>query len=201
MIKQADLVLAQHLRGDAFTDEEKVRNFAYYEARTTRDSSLSAATQAIVAAEVGHLDLAYDYWAETAFTDIRNLHDNVDDGVHIAAAGSTWAVAVAGFGGMRDHAGRLTFAPRLPAKLTRLEFRLTFQSRTLLVDLHRQGSDGGDGSQAVTYRLLAGDPFETAHHGTPVRLEANRDVTVAVPEGPNPDPVTQPAGRAPLRRT
>ena len=204
VIKQADLVLALHLRGDAFTDEEKARNFAYYEARTTRDSSLSAATQAIVAAEVGHLDLAYDYWAETAFTDIRNLHDNVDDGVHIAAAGSTWAVAVAGFGGMRDHAGWLTFAPRLPAKLTRLEFRLTFQSRTLLVDVHRQGSDEGAsraGSQAVTYRLLAGDPYETAHHGTQVRLEANRDVTIAVPEAPNPDPVTQPAGRAPLRRT
>lgn len=46
LIKQADLVLALHLRGDAFTPEEKARNFAYYEARTVRDSSLSAATQA-----------------------------------------------------------------------------------------------------------------------------------------------------------
>ena len=106
VIKQADLVLAMHLRGDAFTAEEKARNFAYYEARTVRDSSLSAAPQAILAAEVGHLDLAYDYWAETAFTDILDLHDNVEDGVHIAAAASTWAVAVAGFGGMRDHSGR-----------------------------------------------------------------------------------------------
>ena len=61
---------------------------------------------------MGHLDLAFDYWSEAAFTDIRNLHDNVDDGVHIAAAASTWAVAVAGFGGMRDYAGHITFAPR-----------------------------------------------------------------------------------------
>ena len=99
MIKQADLVLAMHLRGDAFTLEEKARNFAYYEARTVRDSSLSAGPQAIIAAEVGHLDLAFDYWSEAAFTDIRNLHDNVDDGVHVAAAASTWAAAVAGFGG------------------------------------------------------------------------------------------------------
>ena len=144
-------MLAMHLRGDAFTPEEKARNFAYYEARTVRDSSLSAAPQAIIAAEVGHLDLAYDYWAETAFTDILNLHDNVDDGVHIAAAASTWAVAVAGFGGMRDHSGRLTFAPRLPPKLSGLCFRMTFQGSTLLVDIHRddqrgdqRGSRGGD---------------------------------------------------------
>src|SRR5205085_12699315 len=54
VIKQADLVLAMHLRGDAFTAEEKARNFAYYEALTVRDSSLSSCTQSVMAAEVGH---------------------------------------------------------------------------------------------------------------------------------------------------
>ncbi len=42
VVKQADLVLALHLRGDAFSDEEKARDFAYYERLTVRDSSLSA---------------------------------------------------------------------------------------------------------------------------------------------------------------
>ena len=46
------------MRGDAFTPEEKARNFAYYESLTVRDSSLSACIQAVVAAKVGHLDLA-----------------------------------------------------------------------------------------------------------------------------------------------
>ena len=55
VVKQADLVLAMHLRGDAFTAEQKARNFAYYERLTVRDSSLSACTQAVIAAEVGHL--------------------------------------------------------------------------------------------------------------------------------------------------
>jgi len=50
VVKQADLVLALHWRGDAFTDEEKARDFAYYEALTVRDSSLSACTQAVIAA-------------------------------------------------------------------------------------------------------------------------------------------------------
>jgi len=61
VVKQADLVLALYLRGDAFTAEEKVRNFEYYERLTVRDSSLSACTQAVMAAEVGHLGLAFDY--------------------------------------------------------------------------------------------------------------------------------------------
>ena len=43
-------------------DEQKARDFDYYEALTVRDSSLSACTQAIIAAEVGHLELAYDYF-------------------------------------------------------------------------------------------------------------------------------------------
>ena len=47
VVKQADLVLALHLRGDAFSAEEKARDFAYYEALTVRDSSLSACTQAV----------------------------------------------------------------------------------------------------------------------------------------------------------
>ena len=42
VVKQADLVLALHVFGDAFTAEEKARDFAYYEALTVRDSSLSA---------------------------------------------------------------------------------------------------------------------------------------------------------------
>ena len=195
VIKQADLVLAMHLCGDAFTPEEKARNFAYYEARTVRDSSLSAATQAIVAAEVGHLELAHDYWAETAFTDLHNLHDNVDDGMHIAAAASTWAVAVAGFGGMRDHGGRLTFAPRLPPGLTRLAFRLAFRGRTVVVDIRDE-----DGQQTATYRLLAGEGLDTAHHGTAVRVEPGEEVTETVPPRERPEPVAQPPGKEPRRR-
>ena len=44
-------MLALFLRGDAFTDEEKARDFEYYERVTVRDSSLSACCQAIIAAE------------------------------------------------------------------------------------------------------------------------------------------------------
>ena len=90
-----------YLRGDAFTREQKARNFAYYEALTVRDSSLSACTQAVIAAEVGHLELAYDYFAEAALLDLDDLEHNTRDGLHIASLAGAWIAAV---GGLRRHA-------------------------------------------------------------------------------------------------
>ena len=49
VVKQADVVLAMQLRPEAFDDEQRARNFAYYEAMTVRDSSLSAQSQGVVA--------------------------------------------------------------------------------------------------------------------------------------------------------
>src|SRR5690625_1430004 len=195
VIKQADLVLAMHLRGDLFTPEEKARNFAYYEARTVRDSSLSAATQAVLAAEVGHLELAYSYWSEVAFVDLGDLHGNTQDGMHIASMGGSWLVAVAGFGGMRDHDGVLTFAPRLPQKLTRIRFQLMFDGRMIQLDTRRV-----DGRAATTYELLDGSAMRTWHHGQEVDLEPGTPVTLPVPQTERPEPVRQPVGREPLHR-
>ena len=76
VVKQADLVLAMYVRGDAFSAEQKARNFAYYEPLTVRDSSLSACAQAVIAAEVGHLELAYDYFGEAALMDLDDLEHN-----------------------------------------------------------------------------------------------------------------------------
>jgi alpha,alpha-trehalose phosphorylase len=50
VVKQADLMLAMHWCGDHFTAEQKAHNVDYYERRTVRDSSLSACTQAVLAA-------------------------------------------------------------------------------------------------------------------------------------------------------
>ena len=77
-----------------------------------------------MAAEVGHLELAYDYFAEAALIDLHDLAHNTRDGLHIASLAGACIAAVAGFGGLRDHGDRLSFAPRLPARLERLAFRL-----------------------------------------------------------------------------
>jgi alpha,alpha-trehalose phosphorylase len=191
VVKQADLVLALHVRGDAFTDEEKARDFAYYEPLTVRDSSLSACTQAVIAAEVGHLELAYDYFAEAALMDLRDLEHNTRDGVHIASLAGAWIAAVAGFGGMRDHNARLTFAPRLPARLERLAFRLLFRGRRLMVDVTQS---------EATYTILDGPPLEIAHHREAITVSRKKSVTRAIPPAPERPTPSQPPGRAPARR-
>jgi len=191
VVKQADLVLALHLRGDAFSEEAKARDFAYYETLTVRDSSLSACTQAVVAAEVGHLELAYDYFGEAALIDLDNLEHNTRDGLHIASLAGAWIVAVAGFGGMRDHDGTLTFAPRLPELLSRLAFRLCYRGRCLSVDIE---------TEQARYSLLDGAPLELTHHGETINLTTETPATHTIPAPPARDAPTQPHGRAPARR-
>ncbi len=191
VVKQADLVLAMHLRGDAFTAEQKARNFAYYEQLTVRDSSLSACTQAVLATELGHLELAYAYFSEAALMDLDDIEHNTRDGVHIASLAGTWIAAVAGLGGMRDHDGALSFAPRLPAALTRLAFRLCFGERRLLVEVrHHQAS----------YSLLEGAPLQISHHGEQAELSTQRPLIRSIPHTPLSEAPQQPRGRAPGER-
>ena len=190
VVKQADLVLAMHLRPDAFTDEQKARNFAYYEGLTVRDSSLSAATQAVLAAEIGHLELAYDYLAETALVDLQNLHSNTASGLHLAAMAGGWSALVAGFGGFRAGEGRASFAPRLPQAISRLLFHVRYRQRSIRVSTT---------ATEATYVLREGEPLEITHHGEPLLLTTVPVTRPIPPPVPRPAP-TQPPDRAPSRR-
>jgi alpha,alpha-trehalose phosphorylase len=191
VVKQADLVLALYECGHAFSDSEKGRDFEYYERLTVRDSSLSACCQSIVAAEVGHMELAYDYFAEAALMDLDDLEHNTRDGVHIASLAGTWLAAVAGFGGMRDHFGELTFHPRLPDALTSLRFRLMFRGRSLLVEVDREHA---------RYRLRKGEPLEIEHHGEKITVTTDEELERGIPQlRPRGNP-TQVPGREPDRR-
>jgi alpha,alpha-trehalose phosphorylase len=191
VVKQADLVLAMHLCSSAFTPEQKARNFDYYERLTVRDSSLSACTQAAIAAEVGHLDLAFDYLGEAALMDLHDLEHNTRDGVHIASLAGTWVALVSGFGGLRDTDGTFSFTPRLPEPLTRLAFTLFIRGRRLRVSItHAE----------ARYALADGDPLEIVHHGQPVSLSAAKPQTRPIPPAsPQPRP-SQPPGREPVHR-
>ena len=190
VIKQADLVLALYARGEAFTAEQKLRDFDYYEPLTVRDSSLSACVQAIVAAEVGHLDLAYDYLAEAALTDLDNLEHNVRDGVHIASLGGAVLAVIAGFGGVRDHGGELSFAPRLPAGLARIAFPVVFRGHHLQVEVT---------PSEASYRLREGT-LQISHWGERIELGGGAPVARPIPPAPSLPAPVQPAGRAPARR-
>ena len=188
VIKQADLVFALYACGDSFDIERKRRDFEYYERITVRDSSLSAAIQAIVAAEVGHSRLAYDYFRESALVDLHDLDDNTADGLHLAALAGTVQVVVAGFGGARHYDGVLAFAPCLPEPLTRLAFRLLDRGRRIQVEI---------GPETTSYRLLSGEPLTISHHGEAITIEVEAPQVRPNPAAQNLGEVLPPPGRAP----
>ncbi|HUP68414.1 MAG TPA: glycosyl hydrolase family 65 protein [Acidimicrobiales bacterium] len=191
VVKQADLVLAMHLRGDAFTHEQKCRNFAYYEPLTVRDSSLSAPTQAVLAAETGHLELAYDYLRESLLVDLKDLHDNAGNGLHLAALAGGWSALVAGFGGFRARKGSMAFAPRLPAAISRLVFHLQYRERCLRVVVT---------PDQASYVLRSGEPIEVTHHGEPLKVTVKDPVSRPISKLAQITCPAHPPGRAPARR-
>ncbi len=169
VLKQADVVLALYLQGNHFTDEEKLADFEYYDPLTTGDSTLSAVVQAILAAEVGYQDLALQYFAQSIFVDLGDLHHNAADGVHVASAGGVWTALVAGFGGMRDHYGELSFDPRLPEAWPSLSYTLHWQGTELKVRITRD---------AMTVDAAGGGPVSFSVRGAAVTIEPGGSVTV-----------------------
>jgi alpha,alpha-trehalose phosphorylase len=189
VVKQADLVFALYACGDQFDLEQKARDFAYYETITVRDSSLSAPIQAIVAAEVGYSDLAFDYLREAAVIDLRDIAGTTADGMHLASLAGSWLAVVAGFGGMRDHGPVLSFAPTLPAALARLRFHLVYRGRELSVEIT---------PARARYEMRAGAPIEVLHHGEAIELRPDQPVEREWHATPRSGPIVAPAGRGPV---
>jgi alpha,alpha-trehalose phosphorylase len=159
--KQADVVLALLLLSDQFTLEDKRRDFDYYEAVTTHDSSLSSCIFSIIAAEVGYHDKAYDYFMETARLDLDDTHGNTHYGVHTAAMAGTWMGVAYGFAGMRVVNGELHFAPALPKQWQHYTFKIHFQGALLEVRVE---------PGRVEYRLLRGEVLDFSHRGEALAL-------------------------------
>jgi len=194
VIKQPDLVLAMQLCADDFTAEERARNFDYYERLTVRDSSLSSCTEAVAAADAGHLRLAFDYAAEAALIDLHDFEHNARDGLHMASLAGAWIAFVYGFGGMRDTAaGGLQLDPRLPDGLTRLAFSILRRGVCLRVEVT---------THAARYALTRGDgPVKLRHHGELVELTAEAPIERPIPKRAERPAPQQPVGREPPHRS
>jgi alpha,alpha-trehalose phosphorylase len=172
VIKQADIVLAMFLVGNEFSEEQKRRNFDYYDPLTTGDSSLSACVQSILAAEIGSQRQAIEYFNFALFMDLANVAGNVSDGVHIASAAGVWSSLVFGFGGVRDFDGELSFAPNLPDVWDALAFSLRFSDRQIRVQLTHDEE---------RYLLDEGAPLEVTIRGKPHLLSPGTAVAIKRP--------------------
>jgi alpha,alpha-trehalose phosphorylase len=170
VIKQADVVLAMFLLGDAFSLEAKKRNFEFYDPLTTGDSSLSSCVEAIIAAQIGDTDKAFRYGTAALLMDLADVGGNVKDGCHIASMGGTWMMLTYGFGGMHDHDGTLSFWPRrAPEENAILRFPVTYRGQLLEVEISLD---------KVEYALREGERLVIRHETE--RIELTRDNPVAM---------------------
>jgi alpha,alpha-trehalose phosphorylase len=170
VIKQADVVLALFLLGDAYSVEEKQRNFQFYDPMTTGDSSLSSCVEAIIAAQAGNLEKAIRYGMAALLMDLDDMGGNVKDGCHIASMGGTWMMLIYGFGGMRDTDGILSFSPRrAPEDNATLQFPLTYRGCVLEVEI---------GVETVGYTLREGESLVIRHEVEEIRLTREQPLVI-----------------------
>ncbi|AJS58157.1 glycoside hydrolase family 65 protein [Paenibacillus sp. IHBB 10380] len=148
--KQADTVLAHFL----LEDEQELSvirdSYHYYEKITTHDSSLSSCVFSIMAAKIGEVNKAYDYFIETARLDLDNTHGNTKDGLHLANMGGTWMAIVYGFAGLRIKESGLSLEPALPKQWQSLRFSIGYLGRYLSVSISSNGTE---------VKLLQGEPL------------------------------------------
>lgn len=161
VLKQADLILAMLLTPEYFTEEEKKVNFDYYEKINTHDSSLSECIHSIMANELGYDDMSYKFFTNTVNTDLYDLHNNVKNGVHIAAMAGSWQCIVFGFAGMRQIDGMLSFNPRLNNDLDKIEFKITFKNRVIKVSIDKT---------CEKFELVNGDDIQIMNKGKLINL-------------------------------
>jgi alpha,alpha-trehalose phosphorylase len=162
VLKQTDTVLTLFMLSSHFSLNEKKTDFDVYDPLTTGDSTLSLATQAIIAAEVGYRDKAYSYFLQSLFTDVADLHDNTSDGIHLAAAGGIWGLLVNGFGGLRDSGGEtVCIDPRLPNPWHSMRYRLAVHGSRFEVFVTRDD---------VSVTRISGDPVDFQIQGRAVTV-------------------------------
>lgn len=179
--KQADTLLALMLAGDGVDRAAKRRNFDYYESVTVHDSTLSASTFGVLAAEVGLAGKAWRYFQDSLRVDLDDSHGNAAHGVHMAAMAGSWLGLVWGFGGLRVVDGQPALAPRLPAAWNGYRFGLRWGRAQLRVAVDASG---------VRYTLPRGEALAFRHDGREHLIHAGETLHV---------PLADTARRAPLQ--
>ncbi len=136
--KQADVAVLLWLHSRRFDTDVLRANYEYYEPRCSHDSSLSHAAFGMVAIAMGDLDRAHHHFRKTASVDLLDENHAVVGGtfiggIHTAACGGTYQLAVQGFGGLGFADGRLVVDPAVPARWGTLTYPIRWRGQTLRV--------------------------------------------------------------------
>jgi maltose phosphorylase len=137
-IKQADVLQGLYFLNHEYSLEEKRRNFEFYEPMTVHESSLSPCIHAILAAELGMEEKAYEMYNRTARLDLDNYNNDTEDGLHITSMTGSWLAIVQGFAGMRTANETLSFSPFIPSSWDQYAFKIVYRGNHLEVEVNKE---------------------------------------------------------------
>ena len=139
VLKQADVVQLFVNQPERYPRAVVEACYDHYLPRTQHGSSLSRPMYGLVAARLGRVDEAYELFLRGAMVDLLADARHAPGGtfiggIHTAACGATWQVAVLGFGGVHVRDSYVEVAPRLPSGWQRLSFGLAVRGGWLEVE-------------------------------------------------------------------
>jgi len=140
VVKQADVVALLALLPEEFPAESGAANFGYYEPICGHGSSLSRALHALAAARLGETEMALQFFQQTAAIDLADTHVAIAGGVHIAALGGLWQIAVLGFAGLSLRPDAIAIDPRPPASWLGLTFSVRWRGRALKIRIDQSAA-------------------------------------------------------------
>lgn len=167
--KQADVLLLMLLFEGLFEKELKLKNFDYYEPKTTHDSSLSLSTHAILSADLGKLNQSYDFFKQAMNIDMGEYMKSSDPGIHAASLGGIWQMVVFGYGGVRMIEGKLRIEPNLPQAWSHLSYGFDYQGQAISVEI-------GKGKMVLT--KAEGPALQFIHKDQIMNLEDTLTITL-----------------------
>jgi trehalose/maltose hydrolase-like predicted phosphorylase len=140
IIKQADVVLMLYLFSEQYSLATKAANWEFYEPRTEHGSSLSACSYSMIAAEIGKVEWAYQYFLKTAMIDLKGegkqyVGTLYIGGTHSASDGGAWMAAVYGLCGIRSNGETIALHPHLPAQWVKVSVPYALHGQRLLITL------------------------------------------------------------------
>lgn len=175
-IKQADVLQGIYFFEEKFDVDTIRRNFDFYEVRTVHESSLSPCVHVILAAKIGRIEKAYEFYLRTARLDLDDYNNDTEDGCHITSMAGTWMSVVKGFGGMRVLNDVVHFNPLIPDNWQGYSFKIRFRGQLLQVKVSKVGVEVHNLSRKPIELMIYNKKY-TVHPKTDVTVKAKKSKT------------------------
>lgn len=147
LAKQADVLMLIYLLGPAgvinqlgrlgysFSETDLKRTVEYYVSRSSEGSTLSRVVHSSVLSRFNE-DRAWALFREALVADLDDTQGGTTRaGIHLGAMAGTVDILTRSFAGLQTEANALTFDPRLPTHLEKVEFQIQYRGHLIDVAL------------------------------------------------------------------